>query len=267
MPKSYKTYRRRASRNRVVKKRKYGRRFGSRGYGRKRRPVPAGIPDHKKVMLKYEDNGTNGLTIPLGSTIVYREYRLNGTYDLDTQLGSEAAIGFTEWANFYKKYHATWAKMTVTFMNTNEFPMYVGLAMRPVQDEASWSSWDRWRDIAGNSFPNTIKMIGAKGSSRDCLTLSIKAPLWKVHGNYKEYMSDVSFAATTDAVPTRQIQGFAFIMTPTSTAAAANYGIFMRIQIKTYVRFYERKLLKQPSDFTDAPEDTIPAGEDITVGS
>jgi len=170
---------------------------------------------------------------------------MNSAYDIDAQILSDSVVGFKEWSAFYGRYLVTWAKIEVDFANASTVPMYVGMCFRPITNETTWSTWADWRNIEGNGMISRFVQLGAGGSSQDMKKLTIKAPLWKVHGNKKEYYGDTGFSAPVDLNPGRLIDGFVWIQTPTDLAATLNLNIFTKIKITLYVKLFQRKLLKQ----------------------
>lgn len=147
--------------------------------------------------------------------------------------------------------------------------------MRPVTDENTWTTWLAWRGIEGNGFPNKTYLLSAAGGSRDSVKLTLKAPLWRVLGNKKEYYSDVGFSAQMSTNPGRLIDGFVYLLAPTDQNVSEARSVFCKIKITIYVKLFGRKLLTQTQWSTEDnesaqlhPETSVPpeypAG-DITV--
>lgn len=214
------------------------------------------MPRERTVKLRYIDHGTNGISVGTGDKYAIAYYKLNNAYDIDGQIGNSSMPGYNEWAQFYSRYLVTWVSMSVEFMNQTEFACYAGVVFRPVTDETTWNTWKDWRDVEAQGFPCRLVMLNSRQSAGSKKRLTVKCPLWKVLGDKKQYYSDLTFSAHTNANPTALIQGFAVVMCPTDLVPPSPIKVFCNIKITAYVKFYNRKLLRSSAFST--PDDTVP---------
>lgn len=134
--------------------------------------------------------------------------------------------------------------MSVDFLNTSSLPVYVGVLFRPITGEDRLSSWRAWRTIEGNGWIHKMCMLSPADQVGAKRRLSIKAPLWKVWGNKKEYYGTVGFASTTDTNPAVQIEGIIYTIMPVDNGAPSQIDIYTKIRLTVYVKFFGRRFLE-----------------------
>lgn len=246
--------RKRYGRRRVYSRRKSVRRFRRRGT----RKILGGFPKVKTVKFNYEDQRTSWIIIKANEKFVYRVYELNNAFDIDPQVNNNTLTGYTRWSTVYNKALVTWAKMTVTFVSDTVAPRYVGLLFRPITAETTLSTWADWRNIPGNNWIQKQYLLGGKGQKNDSVTLSIKAPLWRVWGNKRQYYGDLDFTHNTDAGPSRQIEGIIYGLNPFDAILDNDAGIYVKVRLQVYVRFSGLKFY---------PNTLVPTAGSVGVGN
>lgn len=197
----------------------------------------------KIVHLSYQDTTGTVVTVAAGSTFNYNQYRCNSAFDVNPSIASTSMPGFQEWASFYLKYLVTWCKITCTFVNTSQSACYAGIAFRPYTSEATWTTWTAWRQLEGNSIPHKVRLLSMAGGQGDRVTLSVKAPLWKIVGNFHQYNSDVAYQAVVTTNPSNIIDGFVYVLTGDgAVGGATNPIVTVKVNIQMYVRFFNKRL-------------------------
>lgn len=241
------------------------RRNTKRRFGRRYRPK-TGVSYSKVVKLSYQDATTPYVTITAGTKFAFREYRLNSAYDFDIQLLSDAAIGYKEWAAFYRRYLVTYVSLTCTFINPTPSAVWVGIMFRPVTGETNWTEWLTWRMIKSQNFPHRMMMLSPAGGKSDRVTLNVKCPLWKLHGRRGDYNGDADFSADVDANPARQLDGLVFCLSPDGNVATAPVAVYTNISATLYVKFYQQKTLRSSNTFDANDDGGLPAEEIVPLG-
>lgn len=256
MPRVYRKRSRTRTRKAGPKRRKYRR--VSRRRGSIRRRPRAGIPYSKTVKLVYLDQATHAITVS-GSSFAFRQYRLNSAYDFDIQYFSDSAVGYNEWAAFYKRYLVTHITLSVTFLNTNAFPVWVGMYFRPVRGEVGWTSWSTWRNLSGQRGNGKQVFLSQAGGKLDRVTITMSMPCWKIFGNKKQYYGDEDFSSSVTLNPGGILDGLIYVLTPTGGSAVNAFDVWTQIKATQHVRFYQPKTLDISNTFDAADPGGEPA--------
>lgn len=144
------------------------------------------IADRGTIRCRYL-NITNPV-LPAGAfPYNYKQFNLNGMWDVDPSILSTAMPGFSEWGFFYQYYRAVSCKITCQMTNTNTKPMYFMIwAETPNQPvPISWAQLIE-RSANPHSKITTLEVVG----SNTTRTLTMHINFAKLLGDTLDYKAD-----------------------------------------------------------------------------
>jgi len=216
------------------------RRYHSRRTYKKKHYPRTGVGAEKIVKLTYVDTQNKYLSVA-SADLAYWEYNLNSAYDVTSSIGNTAMPGFTEWSDFYANYRVLRTKITCRFVNNDTINQIVGIAFRPIYNEAGWgTTWDNWRKLEGNAF-NRATALGDENSGNDIKTLSVSMNLDKLWGDKLEYLADGAFSAPISANPGVILQGYVYTLE--GAGVSNSFSCMTEVKVDMWIRFYGKRKL------------------------
>lgn len=152
------------------------------------------IADRSIVKLRYISVDDPTLNPSAVLPYTFKEWRLNGLYDIDPALASSAITGFTPWGVFYQNYRAIRAYIKVTVINPYATPIYFIMAVFNPNDILP-INWSEWMQTRAQQYSKIAVLEGNNARSSRTITMSV--PFADILGNRREYTSDTSFSGTT----------------------------------------------------------------------
>lgn len=193
-------------------------------------------PQSKRVRLTFV-NPQAAITEAAAGAGASHVFRLNGTYDVDTSLGSTAVPGFAEHAAFFSGYRVWSAAVklvgTVTGGSTGSFA-HVGFYPNATNTFLSGAG----AAVSWLVAPNRRSTLVVADSSRAPAIANIQASFSLpaiARITKQQYAIDMDYSATTVSVPSRQIQLAVFVnSTGSSSVVTLNYAIWVEMEVEFF---------------------------------
>lgn len=262
MPRTYRKLRRRRSRrfSRRAGRRTLRRSFRRGGRRRQTGGIRRGAITTPVVLLRkfrYRANTTRRFNI--GPTVdnIYTAFNMNSLFQPDqSAAGPENIPGMTEMGQLYERGKVQAVKVKIKYQ-----PTLVNTTLVENQDNAHLSfvvlnegatltpSWANWESYIANNPQNIIdKFIGATQQSQSWGMMSKYFKLKNFATTPASFEADDAYINVYPANgrptvnPTRLIQGYLVVTSPTSTGFRSAYALDLMVEWIFYVRFTKRRL-------------------------
>lgn len=221
-----------------VAKRKYTRQY-TNNYNK---VLVAAMKTSQKLRFNYDDITQPTLTFAGGIPFVARNYTVNSLYNMVAGLPTTdtQAVAFRNWARFYSRYLVEMVTVDVEFVNLGQGPVYVGVAYKPINNEA-WTTWSQYRNIESNTFPNKQELLTATGGSNDRTVIKIKCKLGDLWGIDTQQLGDVTFSGPVTGDPAVPQICSIFALAPSNQQINGSV-VVCKVHIDLIATLYQLKL-------------------------
>lgn len=189
--------------------------------------------DRMRTRLQYNFMGVVSAT---GTDYASQRFAPTNVYDVNPTLGSTAAVGFTEWAAFYRFYRLVQATIIVDFVNNEAIAETV--CIMPFNNDPGANL--NWLPYCGYNKYKLLSLAPATGSSSGRLTMTCTTDSFAGAANSGTIDS---YCAATSGSPSNN-WWFLVGSNTDGTAAGTTLGVTICVQVKMVVDFFERQGLQ-----------------------
>lgn len=214
--------------------------YNNNNYGK---VLNAAMKTSQKIKFEFDDVSTPSLTFAGGIPFTARLYNVNSLWNMlngVAQASATSAVAFRNWARFYDRYLVEWVNIEVEFVNMSTGPVYVGVAFRPINNEA-WDTWSKYRNIDSNTFPNKQELLTGSGGSNDRTVIKVSCKLGDLWGIDTQQLGDTTFSGPTSGNPATLQIASVFTLAPSNNAINGS-SVITKIKIDLAANLYQLKL-------------------------
>lgn len=159
---------------------------------------PSYAPDSIIVDLTYADDQI--VRSNAGYKYNYWRIRMNSVYDPDPLVLTGAVSGFTEWANFYRRYLVLSMKVDSTFVNKENFPVGVSAAPSDIDLVALITSPLAAQNMSETPYSIKTKVLSPTGGL-DRMSFQKTIDLAKFTGQQGAYDDSLAYSSLVNTNP------------------------------------------------------------------
>jgi hypothetical protein len=189
-----------------------------------------GPPSSRVVRLVF--NTSCNITESAAGTGIFRFYRLNSVYDVDTSLGSTSTPGFLEWANFFNNYRV-WKTRVVAKGFIDGSGTAAGncaqVSLVPNSFQAVLPSSQISWPVQPQSLTSTVGLANYGGKNNVWLDKTFSIPS-VMRITPTQYRNDMDFSATVSSNPTRQ--GFVALAVTSNASVPLSFNGFITVSME-----------------------------------
>lgn len=221
--------------------------------------ITGGMGLSKMIKLEYDDCDTPYIELPADHRVAYHIYNMNGAFDVNAATGSTVMPGFLQWGEFFNLYRVITAQITVNWMNTGDFPVYVGALVV----DATYPDWpgvstdDDWKQwyTQLNSRPKgtcTRHLLTAQSGNRATFSDTLTINMARFIGQEEYVKGDLNWQATFSANPIRKVECALYAMSANGNLLPVT-EIYHQVKVRMWVKMSDRVGLDstKPEDYVD----------------
>jgi len=175
-----------------------------------------------------------------GSQYLVYDLKVNDLFDPDPLILSGSVSGFSEYMAFYDLYRVLKVKLDLEISNNEDFSILWGVVFSTAALAGIAGSKIIALSYLENGLTSGAKILAAKGGS-DRGKFTAELPVWKILGNKKEYMADISYTGFGSASPGSILYMSLIVVSATNTNLTNGVSTFLKLGMHS--EFFSRKPL------------------------